>query len=237
MTTARALLLTCLFAAAWPAGAQYYPPPPPPAGPPPAPPGPPPAYPPYAPPRGSNRPPPRYVLPDPAPANTVRLGLGFTFANDAYDCWYFGGYYGGGYSCGYGYGGGVAWPNLNLEADIGLSQLVALTVGGNVFGGDWNGVSNTVWEPHVDVMFRSSPYSDMRGRLRLGLGLYAATADQGGLGGSRSETGGAFRIGVGGSFFARSTVGLGIDAIFEAGSIGGYYVSTLQLMIGPEFHF
>ncbi len=227
MTTARVLLFTLLFAAAAPAAGQYYPPPPPPSGPPP---GPPPAYPPYAPPR-STRPPPRFVLPEPAPLSTARLQLGFTFVNDAYDCWYYGGGY---YSCGYGYGG-AAWPNLNAEVDIGLSHLIALTVGGNVFGGDWNGISNTVWEPHVDVTFRSSPYNDMRGRLRLGLGLMIANASQAGF--DASKTGGAFRIGVGGSFFARNTVGLGLDAIFEAGSIGGYYVSTVQLMIGPELHF
>ncbi len=227
MTTARVLLFTLIFAVAAPAAGQYYPPPPPPSGPPP---GPPPTYPPYAPPR-STRPPPRFVLPEPAPLHTARLQLGLTFVNDAYDCWYYGGGY---YSCGYGYGG-AAWPNLNAEVDFGLSHLIALTVGGNVFGGDWNGISNTVWEPHVDVTFRSSPYNDARGRLRLGLGLMIASASQAGF--DASKTGGAFRIGVGGSFFARSTVGLGIDAIFEAGSIGGYYVSTVQLMIGPELHF
>lgn len=232
MTTARALLITLMFAVAVPAGAQYYPPPPPPSGPPPyPPPSGPPAYPPYAPPR-AQRPPARYVLPDPAPANTARLGLGFTFASDAYDCWY----YGANYGCGYGYGG-VAWPNLNAEVDIGLSHALALTVGGNVFGGDWNGISNTIWEPHVDIMFRSSPYNDLRGRLRVGLGLYVAEANQGSFGGSRSDTGGAFRLGAGASLFARSTVGLGLDLVFEAGSIGGYYVSTVQLMLGPEFHF
>ena len=232
MTTARALLFTLLFAAAAPAAGQYYPPPPPPPGPPPVPPSGPPVYPPYAPPRPT-RPPPRFVLPEPAPPNTARLQLGFAFANDGYDCWYYGAAYV--YGCGYGYGGGAAWPNLNAEFDIGLSHPLALTVGANVFGGDWNGVSNTVWEPHVDVMFRSSPYNDARGRMRLGLGLMIANADSGGV--SRSATGGAFRLGVGGSFFARNTVGLGIDAIFEAGSIGGYYISTVQLMIGPEFHF
>ena len=178
------------------------------------------------------RAPPRYALPEPAPANTARVQLGFAFANDSYDCWYVGG---GVYGCGYGYGG-VAWPNLNAEVDIGLSHFLALTVGGNVFGGDWNGVTNTIWEPHVDLLFRSSPYNDIRGRLRLGLGLYAANASEPGFA-SESKTGGAFRIGVGASFFARSRVGLGIDAIFDAGSIGGYYVSTVQLMIGPELHF
>jgi hypothetical protein len=175
------------------------------------------------------------VLPEPAAPNTIRVQIGFAFANDAYDCWYYAFAYGCGF---YGYGyGGAAWPNLNAEVDIGLSHQIALTVGGNVFGGDWNGISNTVWSPHVDMMFRSSPYNDARGRLRLGLGLYVASANQAALGGSRTTTGGAFRLGVGGSLFARSKVGIGIDAIFEAGAISGYYVSTVQLMLGPEFHF
>jgi len=49
--------------------------------------------------------------------------------------------------------------------------------------------------------------------------------------------GGAFRLGFGASFLPKSKVGIGIDAIFEAGWIGSQYVSTVQLLIGPELHF
>ncbi len=231
MTRACALLFTLVLVAASPAAAQYYPPPPPPPpeAPPSPPPGPPPRYYPPPPPRYV----PRYTLPEPAPSNTARVQVGFAFVNDAYDCWYAGV---GSLGCGYGYG--AAWPNVNAEVDLGLSQLVGLTVGGNVFWGDWNDVHNTVWEPHVDLLLRSHPYSDVRGRVRLGLGVLLAQASQSGVpGASASDSGAAFRIGAGVSFFARQRFGIGLDAVFEAGSIGGFYVSTLQLLLGPELHF
>ncbi len=117
--------------------------------------------------------------------------------------------------------------------------MLAISLGGNVFWGTDNtlGVRSTVWEPHVDLLFRSSPYNDIRGRLRLGIGLYAAHASVLGGGGSTDDTGAAFRLGAGVSFFSRSRVGLGIDGIFESGSIAGNYVSDFHLLIGPELHF
>lgn len=248
--TARALCLAMLFVVAAPAAraqssnAPPSPPPgatppPPPAGTPPAPayrPPPPPSYgvppPPYRPRRAEP-----YVLPEAAPANTARISVGMTFANDGYDCWYGTGAIGYSYySCGYGYG--YAWPNVNAEVDIGINPMLALSVGGNVFWGSDNtyGLNATVWEPHVDLLIRSSPYSDVRGRLRIGVGLYAAHASMVG-GPGNDETGGAFRLGAGVSFFSRSRFGIGIDGIFESGSIGGTYVSDFQLQIGPELHF
>lgn len=243
MTTARALCLAMLFVAAAPAARAQssdapQPPPPPPEGTPPAPsyrPPPPPGYipPPYRPRRAAP-----YELPEPAQPNTARLSVGFSFASDGYDCWYGNGAAGFGYyGCGYGYG--YAWPNINAEVDLGVSPMLAISLGGNVFWGTDNtlGVRSTVWEPHVDLLFRSSPYNDIRGRLRVGVGLLAAHATFLGGGGTADDVGAAFRLGAGVSFFSRSRVGLGIDGIFESGSIGGNYVSDFHLLIGPELHF
>ncbi len=210
----RTLLAALAVAVAAPAAAQYYPPPPPPP--------PPPRYAPqYA---------PRYETPR---NNVVRLSGGLAFANDGYYCGYYG-YYGYGYACGDSYG--VVWPDVNAEVDLGLSPLVGLSVGANVMWGPNNGVTDTVWEPHLDLLLRSSPWADVRGRFRVGFGFYAASASARSLSNTTS-TGGALRLGAGVSFLNRELVGIGLDGIFEAGSIDGYYVSTFQLLIGPELHF
>ena len=252
MTTARALCLAMLFVAAAPAARAQSSdaPPPPPTATPRPPPYPPPSYQPPSyqppPPPGYVPPPPQYrprraapyLMPEEAPQNTARASAGFAFANDGYDCWYAGGSAGFGYyGCGYGYG--YAWPNVNVEVDLGVTPLLAVSIGGNVFWGTDNtlGVDTTVWEPHVDLLFRSSPYSDIRGRLRVGVGLYVAHASVVGGGGTYDDTGAAFRIGAGLSFFSRSRVGIGIDGIFESGSIAGNYVSDFHLLMGPELHF
>ena len=205
-------LAAAVLLAAVPASAQYYPPPPPP------------------PPRYAPQPYARYELPK---NNVVRLSAGLAFANDGYYCGYYG-YYGFANDCGNSYG--VVWPNLNAEVDLGLSPLVALSVGGNVMWGPFNGITDTIWEPHVDLMLRSSPWTEVRGRFRVGFGLYAASASVT----SRprdTATGGALRLGAGVSFLNREVVGIGLDGIFEAGAIDGNYVSTFQILLGPELHF
>ena len=214
----RTLLVAAALLAAFPAAAQYYPPPPPPPGTPP----PPPRYAPYPPPRL-----------EPARNNVVRLSGGLSFANDGYYCGYYG-YYGYGYTCGNGYG--VVWPDVNAEIDLGLSPFLAVSLGGNVMWGSYNGIADTIWEPHADLLLRSSPYSEVRGRFRIGFGFYIADSSSRSLS-SGAATGGALRLGAGVSFLNREVVGVGLDGVFEAGSIDGYYVSTFQILIGPELHF
>ena len=77
-------------------------------------------------------------------------------------------------------------------------------------------------------------------RVRFGFGLYIAEANGINTSGNNVQyngIGGAFRAGFGASFLPHSKIGIGLDAIFEAGWIGSSYVSTVQLLIGPELHF
>ena len=227
MRILRVLLVAGALLGATPGAAQYLPQPPPEA-----PTAPPPYYPPPPPPMGPRVRPQQERYPTEQVANNVlRLSAGFSFLNEAYDCWYYAYGYG---SCGYGYN--AAFPNIGLETDLGISPGLALTIGANVMWGSMNGINNTIWEPHVDLLLRGDRYSEVRGRLRLGLGVYAAHASDPVLG-SSGDTGAAVRLGAGLSFFNLAPVGLGLDVIFEAGSLGGYDVSTIQLMLGPELHF
>jgi hypothetical protein len=104
-------------------------------------------------------------------------------------------------------------------------------------------ITSTTWEPHVDFLFAPSYVASdtWKGRLRLGFGLYVADANNGSTGNTGptnyNNVGGAFRVGIGASLLPKSVVGIGMDAIFEAGWIGNNYVSTVQLLIGPELHF
>jgi hypothetical protein len=80
----------------------------------------------------------------------------------------------------------------------------------------------------------------VKGRVRFGFGLYISEANGNNSLGNNvtySSVGGAMRLGFGASLLANSLVGIGLDAIFEAGWIGSSYVSTVQLLIGPELHF
>lgn len=203
-----------------PASAQYPPPPPPP---------------PYGQPAYAQ---PAYSLEPELWKNTVRLSAGVAFAGVGYYCSYYG-YYPAYGSCGYGYS--TTQPNINLEIDLGLKGPSAISFGGNVFWGTFKAISNTVWEPHVDYLYRSgSSLKPIVGRFRIGAGIYIADASgTTSLGNHFSSTkvGGAFRIGGGVSFLNDKVVGIGLDALFEAGFIGSYYVSTIQLLAGPEFHF
>ena len=187
-----------------------------------------------APPGWYGRPP--VVQPPPIRDNTLRLSGGIALAS-------------GGYYCGYAYVPGYAYPtcsagyssvlgNVNLDLDLAISRATAITVGTNVMFGGYQGINSTVWEPHIDYLLRGSPYGMARGRFRIGAGLYIATVSGGSYTGpTATTTGGALRIGGGVSLLGDSPVGIGLDAIFEAGSLNGYYVSTLQLLVGPEFRF
>lgn len=258
-TAAGAVLVAGSLLFASPALAQYYPtqpapqpapqPPPPPSQPPPPPPQyypPPPPPPQYYPP-----PPPQYYRPRPTDDGkihyTVRVSGGVAFASNGYYCGYYYTYYSTTYSCGAGYT--AAWPDVNLDLDVWFKPTLGLSLGANVMWGTYtpsisgipnNSIYSTTWEPHVDVLASLPSSPQIKGRVRFGFGLYIAEADGNNQLGNHvtyNNVGGAFRLGFGASFFANSLVGIGIDAIFEAGWIGSNYVSTVQLLIGPELHF
>ena len=213
----RSLIVVTSLLAAAPALAQVTPEPPPP---PPPPEGvPPPAQPAYGGMKLKN--------------NVLRASGGVSFAAAGYYC----GYYYYYYTCSSGFS--TTMPDVNLDFDLGLSPAGALSLGVNVMWGSYHSVDLTMWEPHVDYLLRGPPTSPVRGRFRIGAGLYVSSASgtSSGQSVSSSSVGGAFRIGGGASLLNNSPVGIGLDAIFEAGSIRGYYVSTIQLLIGPEFHF
>jgi hypothetical protein len=266
MKTARGAVLfvgAMLFAS--PALAQYYPtqpgppPPPPQSYPPPPPPPqyypPPQAYPPappgYPPPGYYPPPPPVYYRPQPVDDGkihyTIRASGGVAFASSGYYCGYYSTFFITTYSCGAGYV--AVFPDVNLDLDVWFRPNLGMTFGANVMWGTYtpnitgipnNAISSTIWEPHIDVLssFPSSP--SVKGRVRFGFGIYIADtngANNLGQNVTYNSVGGAFRLGFGASLLANSKVGIGIDAIFEAGWIGSSYVSTVQLLIGPELHF
>jgi hypothetical protein len=234
-----------LFAA--PARAQYYPTQPAPPPPPP----PPQYYPPPPPPQYYPPPPPVYYRPQPVEEPRIRYTLrvsgGVAFASSGYYCGYYYTYYTTTYSCGAGYT--AAWPDVNVDFDVWFRPNVGLSLGANVMWGTYtpnitgipnNPIYSTTWEPHVDVLAAMSSSPQVKGRVRFGFGLYIADANGNNATGTHvtySNVGGAFRLGFGASFLPNSPVGIGLDAIFEAGWIGSSYVSTVQLLIGPELHF
>ena len=224
LRTMRLLLVSTSLLAAAPALAQLYPEPPEPPPPPPPSEGvPPPAQPAYSGTKVKN--------------NVLRASGGVAFASAGYWCGYY--YYYGipYYSCYSGYS--TTMPDVNLDFDLGLSPTSALGLGVNVMWGSYKALDTTVWEPHVDYLFRAPPLAKVRWRLRIGAGLYVSSTKGSNAGRSvdSSSVGGAFRLGFGVSLFNDSPVGIGLDSIFEAGSVRGYYASTIQLLAGPEFHF
>ena len=233
--TIRALAVAGALLAATSASAQYYPQAPPPEPLPPPPPQP--VY--QAPPA----PMPSDLAPVKVRNNVIRVQGGVSFAAAGYYCGYYYYYYPY-YACSTGYS--ATWPNINAAFDYGLTDLLALSIGANVMWGSKSttaptaaSISLTTWEPHLDLMFRGSPLSDIRGRFLLGLGVYVTTATGtvASAAVNKTSAGAAFRIGGGVSFFNTSPIGLGLDAVFEAGGVNGQYVSTFQLLAGPEFKF
>lgn len=256
-TLARAVLVAGTLLSAAPASAQYYPTQPPPPPPPPqyyAPPPPPPQYypPPPPPPQYYPPPPPVYYQPPPPPGDgkihyTLRASGGVAFASSGYYCGYYYTYYSTTYACGAGYT--AVWPDVNLDLDVWINPRLGISLGANVMWGQYtpnvsgvapNTIYSTTWEPHFDVLASLPSNPQVKGRVRFGFGLYIAEANGNGFTTNNqtyNSVGGAFRLGFGASLLANSPVGIGIDAIFEAGWIGSSYVSTVQLLIGPELHF
>jgi len=248
-TEVKAALVAGALLFAGQALAQYYPntPAPPPPPPPqyyPPPPPPPPQY--YPPPQPTFYQPPPSV--EERPNITLRASGGVSFIGAGYYCGYYYYYYPV-YSCSTGYA--TAFPDVNLDVDVWVKPTIGVTLGANVMWGSYTPyytttqlatTYTTIWEPHIDFLLAPPSSDQVKGRLRLGFGLYIADVNNGTPpAGVKPYTfngvGGAFRLGFGASFLPKSKVGIGIDAIFEAGWIGSYYVSTIQLLIGPEINF
>jgi len=223
----RVLFAVFALSAAGPAAAQYY------YAPPPPPPPPPPAY--YQPPPPPAYPPPGYYGAQAVPRNnTLRLSGGMAFASTGYYCGY-------AVAPGYAYpvcGGAYSpvLPDLSMDLELAFARNHAIGIGANVMWGTYDNIGSTIWEPHVDYLLRGSPLAPVRGRFRLGIGVYIASVSAYNSP-AVSASGAALRLGGGISILADQPIGIGIDAIYEAGSLNGYYVSTLQLLAGPEFHF
>jgi hypothetical protein len=183
----------------------------------------------------------------PGKAVTVRASGGVAFVSSGYYCGYYGTYYLFSGGCGAGYA--VAQPELNLDVDVWLRPGLGLSLGASVLWGSYapgvtgvppTRIYSTSWEPHLDVLLGLFPSAVAMGRLRLGVGLSVAKLH--GLNTTAQDihytgVGGAARLGLGVSFFPKSTVGIGMDAVLEFGGMGGHYVSTIQLLLGPELHF
>jgi len=172
--------------------------------------------------------------------NVARVNVGFTvFYSAYYNCNYWYAYYPT-YTCGSGSWVSYIPFTVGSQVDLHLQGMHNVSVGFNVFLGTATGTvysgfralsvsrSVTIWEPTVDYVAKFGPPSNTVGRFRVGGGMYI---------GPNSELGGAFRIGGGASFFNLSRFGLGVDLVFEAGGYSGYWISGLQLVASPEFHF
>ncbi len=185
---------------------------------------------------------------DKRPMVTVRASGGLAFVSSGYFCGYYDTYYVVLDGCGAGYA--TAQPELDLAVDVWLRPGFGLSLGASVLWGSYapgvtgvppTRIYSTTWEPHLDVLLGPFfPSAVAAGRLRLGVGLSVAKVH--GLNTTAeaihyTAVGGAARLGVGISLFPKSTVGIGVDAVFEAGGLGGHYVSTIQLLLGPELHF
>ncbi len=197
--------------------------------------------------------PPVYYRPPPPPWDgkvryTVRASGGVAFVGAGYYCGYYYSYYVPAYGCGSGFA--TAQPDINLDVDVWVDPTMAISFGANVMWGTYtpnlvgvppNNVYSKTWEPHVDVLLAPTYGSNAaKGRIRLGFGLYVAEANGQNATGQTvrwNGVGGAFRLGFGVSLLPKSIVGIGMDAIFETGWVGSSYVSTVQLLIGPELHF
>jgi hypothetical protein len=143
---------------------------------------------------------------------------------------------GDGFYCAYGY---VYSSCSNLGYDY-----VPFTIGGEVeFGGrvlgvalgvyDLNGAYNNVnrnfVEPIADLVFRFGTYTEGPVfRFRLGAGVYIGPDWNAGLVG---------RIGVGATLRGRGRLGLAAEFGWEGGEFAGNAISTIRLVVGPEFAF
>gem|GEM_PF-6425866 len=185
--------------------------------------------------------------PEARTAVTVRASGGAAFVSAGYYCGYFDTYFLPSGGCGAGYA--TAQPALNLDVDAWLGPGLGISFGASVLWGSYapgvtgvppTRVYSTTWEPHVDVLLPIFASALAAGRVRLGLGLLLAEVH--GLNTTAQAihytgVGGVGRVGVGVSLLPKSTLGVGVDALFEVGWMGGHYVSTIQLLLGPEVHF
>ena len=170
--------------------------------------------------------------------NILRLPIGVSFYNSGwYSCNYFYPYY----ACASGSYGNYTPFTLGLQGDIHIGGSSYITPGLTAMTGDvstsyYNGLNNvnvsnhvTLWAPSVDYVAKWGDINaETVGRLRFGGVFYA---------GSDGNTGGGFRVGGGGSLFNQKRIGIGLDVVFEGGSYHGYWISGIQLLASPEFHF
>ncbi len=189
------------------------------------------------------------VLPsDKRPMVTLRASGGVAFVSSGYFCGYFDTYYVVLDGCGAGYA--TVQPELDLAVDLWLRPGFGLSLGASVLWGSYapgvtgvppTRIYSTTWEPHLDVLLGPFfPSAVAAGRMRLGVGLSVAKLH--GLNTTAQAlnytgVGASARLGLGVALFPKSKVGIGVDAVFEAGGLGGHYVSTIQLLLGPELHF
>ena len=132
------------------------------------------------------------------------------------------------------------WVRPTLGITIGANVMWGTYTPSSVIGVPNNSIYSTTWEPHVDFLLGYPANEQVKWPCGLGLGLYIAEANGNNASGQNVQynaLGGAFRAGFGATFLPHSKVGIGIDAIFEGGWIGSSYVSTVQLLVGPELHF
>jgi hypothetical protein len=180
---------------------------------------------------GPAAPPP--AVPEPVPQNLLRLNLGVGIGSEGWGCRagldrdpY--------YSCSpWTYGGYIPFV-LGLGVDLHLGGPSHLGLGGNVMLGSLSfsiaGFANvsqrlTVGEGYLDYVHKfGSADQGTRGRVRAGGAFYLGAG----------QAGGALRIGGGASFLSHSRLGMGLDLILEGGAFGGYWVSTLQIVVSPE---
>jgi hypothetical protein len=170
--------------------------------------------------------------------NVARLNVGLGLFNSGwYNCNYFYPYY----ACSTGSYTSYVPFVLGLQVDLHIGNASYLSPGfqamtGSTSASYFNGTTTiensthvTLWEPSLDYVGKIGPLTkEIVGRFRVGGGVYV---------GSDGHTGGAFRIGGGGSFFNNRRLGLGLDFVFEGGSYDGYWISGVQLLVSPELHF
>ena len=179
---------------------------------------------------------------------TLRASGGVAFLSSGYYCGYYSSYYVPSYACGAGYV--VAQPDIDVDVDVWVTRTLGVSVGADVFWGSYqpsvtgvapNRIYSTTWEPHLDLLLAPGSGTDqLKGRVRFGFGLYLAQMNGLNTTGQTlqyHQAGGVLRLSLGVSLLPHATVGLGLDAVLEAGWIGSNYVSTVQLLVGPELHF
>lgn len=174
--------------------------------------------------------------PAPLPLNVARLVLGVGFGSAGWGCHEAMSLYPY-YQCTrWSYGAFI--PGIvGLGADLSLGGPSFLGLGVNGMLGKVTfsnaGFSNAsarlaVLEGYADYVHKfGDPDQRTRGRVRAGLAAY--------LGGG--QAGGALRIGGGATFLNHRRLGVGLEVVVEGGVFAGYWASTLQVLVAPEWRF